>query len=114
MTGPDGRYWYRAVKPTYYGIPKDGPAGRMLDGIGRGNMRPAHLHYIVSAPGYETVTTHIFVDGDPYLTKDAVFGVKQSLIVEFQRHDDADRAAALNLSNPFWTAEYDFVLARPE
>lgn len=110
-TGTDGRYWYRAIKPCPYGIPNDGPVGQMLGGLGRGNMRPAHLHYIIGASGYETVTTHIFVDNDPYLTNDAVFGVKESLIAEFKHHDDQDRAAKLNVANPFWTVERDIVLS---
>lgn len=101
-TGADGRFSYRTVKPSCYGIPDDGPVGQMLNGLGRGNMRPAHLHYIVSAPGFETVTTHIFVHDDPHLADDAVFGVKQSLIREFIRHDDP--------ANPFWTVETDFVM----
>ncbi|MEH6526443.1 MAG: intradiol ring-cleavage dioxygenase [Sneathiella sp.] len=109
-TGADGRYFYRSIKPCYYGIPKDGPVGKLLLGLNRGNTRPAHLHYIVSAPGFETVTTHIFVNDDPYLTKDAVFGVKQSLIGNFEHHDDVEKAAKLNISNPYWSVEYDFVL----
>jgi len=110
QTGEDGRYWYRGVKPCHYAIPNDGPVGQMLDAMNRGNMRPAHLHYIVSAPGYETITTHIFVNDDPYLTQDAVFGVKESLIGDFQYHDDPALAAEYNVSNPFWSVKTDFVL----
>lgn len=110
-TGPDGRFWYRTIKPCYYGIPDDGPVGAMLAGLGRSNMRPAHLHYIVTAPGFETVTTHIFVDDDPYLSNDAVFGVKESLTRAFIHHDDAVKAQELNVSNPFWSVQTDFVLS---
>ena len=81
-----------------------------MDGLNRGNIRPAHLHYIIRAPGYETVTTHLFVKGDPYLDQDAVFGVKKSLIVDVDHHNDTSHAAALNVTNPFWTIETDFVL----
>jgi len=109
-TGADGRFSYRTIKPIYYGIPDDGPVGQMLNGLGRGNVRPAHLHYIVTAPGYEAVTTHIFVHDDPYLASDPVFGVKESLIHEFVHHDDAARAAEYGVANPFWTVETDFVL----
>ncbi|MEQ8398868.1 intradiol ring-cleavage dioxygenase [Thalassobaculum sp.] len=109
-TGPDGRFWYRTIKPCYYGIPDDGPVGQMLRAMGRGNTRPAHLHYIVSADGYETVTTHIFVDDDPYLAEDAVFGVKESLIRSFVHHDDPAKATELGVSNPYSTVETDFVL----
>ncbi|MCR9256247.1 MAG: 6-chlorohydroxyquinol-1,2-dioxygenase [Alphaproteobacteria bacterium] len=109
-TGPDGRFTYKTVKPTFYGIPDDGPVGQLLHGLGRGNVRPAHLHYLVSAPGFETVTTHIFVHDDPHLPTDPVFGVKEGLIREFVFHDDAEKAASLGVENPFWTVETDFVL----
>jgi catechol 1,2-dioxygenase len=112
MTGSDGRYFFRSVKPSSYPIPSDGTVGTMLAALGRHPMRPAHVHFIVSAPGYQSVTTHVFVDGDPYLDSDAVFGVKESLIVPFVRHDDPAAAARVGLSNPFYTAEYDFVLVR--
>jgi len=84
----------------------------MLAALGRHPMRPAHVHFIVSAAGYQDVTTHVFVNGDPYLDSDAVFGVKESLIVPFVRHDDPAAAERLGLGNPFYTAEYDFVLVR--
>ena len=112
MTGSDGHYFFRSVKPSSYPIPSDGTVGTMLAALGRHPMRPAHVHFIVSAPGYQSVTTHVFVDGDPYLDSDAVFGVKESLIVPFVRHDDPAAAAGVGLSNPFYTAEYDFVLVR--
>jgi catechol 1,2-dioxygenase len=110
-TGADGQFAYRAVMPCYYGIPDDGPVGRMLRGLSRGNIRPAHLHFIVSAPGFDTVTTHIFVKDDPYLADDAVFGVKESLVREFEHRDDPALAAELDIANPFWKVETDFVLA---
>jgi len=112
VTGNDGRYFFRSVKPASYPIPSDGTVGTMLTALGRHPMRPAHVHFIVSAPGYQSVTTHVFVDGDPYLDSDAVFGVKESLIVPFVRHDDPSAAEALGLGNPFYSAEYDFVLVR--
>lgn len=109
-TGADGRFFFRSIKPTSYSIPTDGPVGQMLTALGRHPMRPAHIHFIVSAPAFQSVTTHIFVAGDPYLDSDAVFGVKDSLIVPFVRHDDPDTARQRGLENPFYTAEYDFVL----
>ena len=91
-TGADGRYWFRAVKPKYYPIPDDGPVGKMLDALGRHPYRPAHLHYIIKADGFETLITHIFDPDDPYINSDAVFGVKESLLAEFKRTHDPDRA----------------------
>jgi len=111
-TGADGRYWFRSVKPSSYPIPSDGTVGSMLSALGRHPMRPAHVHFIVTAPGFQAVTTHVFVEGDPYLDSDAVFGVKESLIVPFVLRDDAASAERIGLGNPFYTAEYDFVLAK--
>ncbi|MBL4761752.1 MAG: intradiol ring-cleavage dioxygenase [Gammaproteobacteria bacterium] len=91
-TDAKGGYNFVTVKPLPYSIPTDGPVGDMLKGLGRHGMRPAHIHYIVQAPGYETLVTHIFVDGDPYLESDAVFGVKNSLIVAFKDSGDSSSA----------------------
>jgi protocatechuate 3,4-dioxygenase beta subunit len=111
-TGPDGRYWFRAVKPRYCPIPADGPVGQLLAALGRHPNRPAHFHYILKADGFETLITHIFDPNDPYIDSDAVFGVKQSLLAEFKKVDDPARAKELEFSNPFWSVEYDFALAR--
>lgn len=111
-TGSDGSYWFRAVKPKFYPIPDDGPVGRMLKALGRHPYRPAHLHYIVSADGYDTLTTHIFDPDDPYINSDAVFGVKESLLADFVQIDDPARAAELEFDGPFWEVNFDFVLAR--
>ena len=88
----DGSYEFVTVKPLPYSIPTDGPVGLLLNAMGRHAMRPAHIHYIVQAPGYETLVTHIFPEGDPYLDSDAVFGVKESLIVPFDDTGDTTRA----------------------
>jgi catechol 1,2-dioxygenase len=101
-TGPDGRYRFRGIKPVSYPIPDDGPVGQMLERVGRHPWRPAHMHFLVHAPGYETITTHTFVAGDPYLESDAVFGVKDSLIVPFTRTEGAET---------IWRSEFDFVLS---
>jgi protocatechuate 3,4-dioxygenase beta subunit len=110
-TGSDGRFFFRTVKPSSYPVPTDGPVGKMLMALGRHPMRPAHIHFIVGAPGFEPVTTHMFVDGDAYLDSDAVFGVKDSLVVPFVETDDEEQAKALGLGNPFYLAEHDFALA---
>jgi catechol 1,2-dioxygenase len=111
-TGADGRYFFRTVRPMPYSVPTDGPVGRMLLALGRHPMRPAHIHLILGAPGFEPVTTHMFIEGDEYLDSDAVFGVKDSLVVDFVRHDDPAAATRLGLANPFYTAEHDFILAK--
>ena len=111
-TGADGRFFFRTVKPSSYPIPTDGPVGKMLVALGRHPMRPAHIHFIVGAPGFDPVTTHVFVAGDEYLDSDAVFGVKDSLIEPFVLHDDPAEAKRLGLRNPFYTAAHEFSLVR--
>ena len=110
-TGADGRYWFRAVKPKYYPIPDDGTVGQLLKELGRHPYRPAHLHYIIKAEGFEPLTTHIFDPDDPYIGSDAVFGVKESLLARFKRTDDPARAQEYDFANPFWDVAHDFVLA---
>jgi hydroxyquinol 1,2-dioxygenase len=80
----DGGYRMWAITPTPYPIPHDGPVGKMLDATGRSPMRAAHLHFMVEAPGYRTLVTHIFVRGDALLESDTVFGVKESLVHDFE------------------------------
>ncbi len=110
-TGEDGRYWFRAVKPKYYPIPDDGPVGQMLGALGRHPYRPAHLHYIIKAEGFETLVTHIFDPDDPYIRSDAVFGVKESLLADFRLTEDHAHARELGFEGKFWQVEHDFVLA---
>jgi catechol 1,2-dioxygenase len=111
-TGPDGRYWFRAVKPKYYPIPDDGPVGQLLNKLGRHPYRPAHLHYIIKAKGFDALVTHIFDPDDPYINSDAVFGVKESLLADFKRTHDTVRARDYGFAGDFWDVEHDFVLAR--
>jgi protocatechuate 3,4-dioxygenase beta subunit len=111
-TGADGRYWFRAVKPKYYPIPDDGPVGQLLKELGRHPYRPAHLHYIIKADGFETLITHIFDPDDPYISSDAVFGVKESLLAEFRRTRDPERSKQYQFAGDFWDVRHDFVLAR--
>lgn len=111
-TGADGAYHFRGVKPKFYPIPDDGPVGKLLGALGRHPYRPAHLHYIIEAPGFSRLVTHIFDPDDPYIHSDAVFGVKESLMAEFRRVDDPAAIAAAGFTGPFYDTEFDFVLAR--
>lgn len=80
-TGADGRYHFHTGRPTEYPIPTDGPVGALLRATGRHPMRPAHLHFLITAPGYNKLITALYFDGDTYLDSDTVFGVKDSLVV---------------------------------
>lgn len=102
-TGPDGRYAFRGIRPVSYPIPDDGPVGQMLAALGRHPWRPAHMHFLITAPGFKRLVTHTFVAGDPYLASDAVFGVKPSLIMAFQR---------VETPTEIWRAPFDFILER--
>lgn len=101
VTGADGAYHFRGIRPVAYPIPDDGPVGQMLAALGRHPNRPAHMHFLVSAPGYETIVTHTFVEGDRWLTSDAVFGVKASLIATMKPGTDTA-----------WVSSFDFVMTR--
>lgn len=102
ITGPDGKYSFVGIKPVSYPIPDDGPVGKMLAAVGRHPYRPAHMHYLVTAPGFKTIVTHTFVGGDEYLESDAVFGVKKSLIAPFDR---------LEGEKTLWRSPFDFIMA---
>jgi protocatechuate 3,4-dioxygenase beta subunit len=106
----DGGFWFKTVKPAAYPIPNDGPVGDLLRTIGRHPMRPAHIHFRVEAPRFKTLFTHAFVEGDPYLESDAVFGVKDSLIFEFTRNDSEADATRFETAGPFLEVEFDIVL----
>ncbi|MEM8935216.1 MAG: dioxygenase [Pseudomonadota bacterium] len=100
-TGSDGTYSFVGIKPVAYPIPFDGTVGNMLAALGRSHWRPAHMHFMIKAKGYKTIVTHTFVPGDKYLEIDTVFGVKESLIAEFEKLNGADTE---------WRSPYDFVM----
>jgi hydroxyquinol 1,2-dioxygenase len=110
LTAADGGYDLWTVKPVSYPVPSDGPVGELLAVIGRHNMRPAHFHVIASADGYRTIVTELFTDDDPYVHSDAVFGVKPSLVVHYDRVDNPDALKAAGRSEPYWDLQYDFIL----
>jgi protocatechuate 3,4-dioxygenase beta subunit len=111
-TGDDGKFWFRTIKPAPYPVPTDGPVGELLRASGRHAMRPAHIHFMIDAPGFERLITHLFVKGDPYLDSDAVFGVKDSLVLDFELNDSKEAMNSFGFKYPFYDAEYDFILKR--
>ena len=111
-TEKDGSYRFWSIKPAAYPIPYDGPVGDMLKAQARHPWRPAHVHFMIEAPDHEKLTTHVFVNGDQYLDSDAVFGVKDSLIANFIRHDGGIAPDGQKLDGPFFTLEYDFALQK--
>ena len=109
-TDERGRFLIRTIRPTSYPIPTDGPVGVLLRATNRQPYRPAHIHAIVAASGYQTLTTHLFDSEDKYLDSDVVFAVKESLIRTFQLNQSADDAKEVGLAGPFWELKNDFVL----
>jgi hydroxyquinol 1,2-dioxygenase len=107
----DGRFWFWSVKPEAYPIPADGPVGELLAAGGRGPMRPAHVHFKITAEGFQTLITHVFVEGDEHLDSDAVFGVRSHLIGPFEHHEPGPAPDGSEMPVPFWTMSYDMVLA---
>jgi hydroxyquinol 1,2-dioxygenase len=113
-TREDGGYAFLAVRPVPYPIPYDGPVGKMLDASGRHPWRPAHIHMIVRAPGYKSVTTHIFDRESEYLDSDAVFAVKPSLLRDFVTHSADDPDTPAGVDGEWVSVENDIVLAPGE
>lgn len=109
----DGAYRFWALFPTPYPIPDDGPVGDLLKATGRSPYRASHLHFLVTAPGYRTLVTHIFVRGDELLDTDSVFGVKDSLVYDWQHHDGAvPTPNGRDLGGKNWAStRFDIVLA---
>ena len=101
VTGSDGAYSFVGIKPVSYPIPDDGPVGKMLAALGRHPFRPAHTHFLVTAPGYQKLVTHTFVGDDPYLASDTVFGVKETLVAPFEPNPD---------DTTKWVSKFDFIL----
>ena len=110
-TDADGNYRFWSIKPTFYPVPDDGPVGEMLRGMGRHPNRPGHIHMMVYRDGYVPLTTHLFAHDSPYLDSDAVFGVRDSLIVRYDRHEAGTAPDGRKLEQPFHTCHYDFALA---
>jgi hydroxyquinol 1,2-dioxygenase len=106
-----GEYAFASYKPKFYSIPIDGPVGDLIRATTNNHMRPAHMHAIVSAPGYQPVITHVFVEGDPHLDSDAVYAVKDSLIAKYKKVNDAAQAKKLGMPNPFLRLDWDFRLS---
>jgi hydroxyquinol 1,2-dioxygenase len=109
-TDANGRFHFWSIKPAAYPIPHDGPVGEMLEVQGRHPWRPAHVHFMISAPGFEQLVTHVFVAGDQYLDSDVVFGVKDSLIREFVRHPAGHAPDGRMVDSEYFHLNYDFGL----
>src|SRR5436190_13569220 len=107
---PDGSYTIRTVAPISYTIPMDGPIGEFFSRTNMSHMRPAHIHFAISAPGYHGVVTHLFQKGDKYIDNDVVYGVKAPLVVDFVKKPAGKAPNGETIDTPFYEVKYDFVL----
>jgi hydroxyquinol 1,2-dioxygenase len=110
ITDADGRFYFRTILPCSYPIPTDGPVGEMILQVRRHPMRPAHVHFLVAAAGYEPLITHVFIDGDKYLDTDVVFGVKNELIAKIEKRTDSSMPDGKPATAPWHLMSYDFRL----
>ena len=111
-TDTHGNFSFWTVLPEAYPVPTDGPVGQMLLNTGRHPWRPAHIHFMVKADGYQPLVTHIFREGDRYLDSDVVFGVRPSLVGKFQSHGVGKASDGREMKKPYWTLDYEFSLQK--
>jgi hydroxyquinol 1,2-dioxygenase len=111
-TDAEGRFHFWTIMPRWYPIPDDGPVGQMLNATKRHPNRPAHVHFMIQAPGHEMLVTHVFSDDSPYLDSDAVFGVKNSLIRAYAHEPAGVEARSRHMDEPWRRLSYDFGLKR--
>jgi hydroxyquinol 1,2-dioxygenase len=109
---PDGSYTIRTVAPIAYTIPMDGTVGELMNRTNISHMRPAHIHFAISAPGYHGCVTHLFQKGDEFIETDVVYGVKEPLIVEFVKKPPGKAPTGETVATPFYEVRYDFVLQK--
>ncbi|MET8644712.1 dioxygenase [Streptomyces sp. NPDC004074] len=109
-TDETGHFSFRSIRPNSYPIPGDGPVGQLMRATSRSLMRPAHVHLMIDAPGFERVTSMLFPSDDPYLDNDPVFGVKESLIESYDSYP-ADTGPCRGLTDESYTLlRHTFVL----
>jgi protocatechuate 3,4-dioxygenase beta subunit len=108
VTDADGRFFFRTIVPCSYPIPTDGPVGQMITQTNRHPMRPAHVHFLVNAKGYEPLITHVFMEGDKYIDSDVVFGVKDELIAKVEKRTDPVMPDGKTSDGPWNLMSYEF------
>jgi hydroxyquinol 1,2-dioxygenase len=108
ITDADGRFFFRTIVPCSYPIPVDGPVGEMIHATKRPALRPAHIHFLVAAPGHQPLVTHVFIGGDPNIDRDVVFGVKDELIANIEKRTDPKMPDGKPAPTPWHLMTYEF------
>jgi hydroxyquinol 1,2-dioxygenase len=109
-TDEAGKIWFRSVKPRGYPVPVEGPVGDLLRAQRRHNLRPAHIHILISKAGFKTQFSQVYSSDDPNLETDVQFGVTEQLIGHYIRHEPPEPAPAADVTGPWYSFEHDFVL----
>lgn len=107
----DAQGWvrFRTIKPSGYPIPVNGPVGTLIRTLGRHNMRPAHIHFMVCKPGYKTQFSQLYSSDDAHLDTDVQFGVTQSLIVDYELHTEGP-APEPDVQGPWYSMQHRLVI----
>jgi hydroxyquinol 1,2-dioxygenase len=111
-TGSDGKYLIRTIAPPGYSIPMDGTVGDLMRETDISHFRPAHIHFYITAPGYQPLITHLFKKDARYIDSDVVFGVKEQLIAEFKQTPAGKTPTGEDSFEPFYVVNYDFTLSK--
>jgi hydroxyquinol 1,2-dioxygenase len=112
VTDANGRFKFWTILPRSYPIPTDGPVGQLIKATSRHPMRPAHIHFLVNAPDFEPLVTHVFIEGDEFLKSDAVFGVKEELICRVEQLEGSTMPDGKSASGPWFNMTYEFHVKR--
>lgn len=112
VTDAQGCYRFQSIVPKGYGCPQDGPTQALLDRLGRHGKRPAHIHFLITAPGHRTLTTQVNIAGDPLLREDFAFATREQLVPQLLLRSDEASILANNLQGPFAEIVFDFTLTQ--
>ena len=107
-----GRYRFRSILPSGYGVPPGSPTEQLLSALGRHGQRPAHIHFFISADGHRKLTTQINIDGDPLLNDDFAYATREGLVPKVTERRDEASIKANQMDGPFAEIEFDFTLTR--
>ena len=111
-TDAQGNYRFRSFLPPGYGIPPNSPTSELFEALGRHGKRPAHIHFLVVAPGLRTLTTQINIPGDSYIDDDFAFATRDGLIIELENDVAPAGYESLGITAPFTRSRFNFVMQK--
>lgn len=105
-----GRYRFRSILPSGYGVPPGSPTEQLLTALGRHGQRPAHIHFFISADGHRKLTTQINIEGDPLVDDDFAYATREGLVPKITERSDEASIQANGMEGPFAEIEFDIHL----